>query len=285
MNEAFFNLDENTRNIYHPTSFARGPWDPKTLHGRVFPGLVAFEVEENCLSDDEFDAFQVSRITVDLFRPPPMSPLVVTSQIVRTGRRIKLVDVNIAAEIEGKGVVDIARGSVVLLKKSANPEGEIWSPPDWEIKAPSEDMPPPEAVTKGSGSTDFLPIWQTVNVQDDTGKPYDENGPQHRKLGVRQAWIRETFSLISGIEPSQLVRIAQVADFANPFTNSGTKGLNYINADITLYLQRTPIGSWIGVETSYHGADNGVSVGTMSLYDRCGRVGTSTVCGLTQSRS
>ena len=102
---------------------------------------------------------------------------------------------------------------------------------------------------------------------------------------MRQAWIRETYSLISGIPPSQLVRVAQVADFANPFTNSGTRGLNYINADITLYLQRTPVGSWIGTETSYHGADNGVSVGTMSLYDRRGRVGTSTDCGLAQSRS
>ena len=285
MKEAFFNVDETRKNIYHPTPFARGPWDPKTLHGRVLSGLVAFEVEENCLSENESGVFQASRITVDLFRPPPMSPLIVTSQIVRSGRRIKVIDVNIASELEGRGVVDIARGSVVMLKKSANPDGEIWSRPDWEIDPPLEDMPALEAAQKGPDSTASLPIWQTVNVQDDEGKPYDENGPQHRKLGVRQAWIRETYSLISGIPPSQLVRVAQVADFANPFTNSGTRGLNYINADITLYLQRTPVGSWIGTETSYHGADNGVSVGTMSLYDRRGRVGTSTVCGLAQSRS
>ncbi len=285
MNEAFFNVDQTRKNIYHPTPFARGPWDPKTLHGRVLSGLVAFEVEENCLSDDESDIFQVSRITVDLFRPPPMLPLIVTSQIVRSGRRIKVIDVYIGSEIEGRGVVDIARGSVVMLKKSENPHGEIWSPPDWEIEPPSENMPAPEALSTGPDTTASLPIWQTVNVQDDTGKPYDEDGPQQRKLGVRQAWIRETYNLISGRLPSQLVRVAQVADFANPFTNSGTKGLNYINADITLYLQRTPVGSWIGTETSYHGADNGVSVGTMSLYDKRGRVGTSTVCGLAQSRS
>ena len=285
MNEAFFNRDSDNKNIYHPTPYARGPWDPKTLHGRVLSGLVAFEVEANCLSEDEVDTFQASRITVDLFRPPPMSPLIVTNQIVRSGRRIKVVDVNIASDIKGRGIIDIARGSIVMLKKSENPDGEIWSPAAWEIRSPPEDMPPPDAAQKGPDSTASLPIWQTVNVQDDIGEPYDEYKSQNRKLGVRRAWIRETYSLISGMLPSQLVRIAQVADFANPFTNSGTKGLNYINADITLYLQRTPVGNWIGTETSYHGADQGVSVGTMSLYDRCGRVGTSTVCGLAQARS
>ena len=282
MDEAFFNRDDEDRNIYHPTRFARGPWGPKTLHGRVLSGLVAFEVETNCLSDKETDNFQAARITVDLFRPPPMSPLIVTSEIIRSGRRIKVVDVNIASTIEGRGVVDIARGSVVMLKKSESPEGEIWAPPAWDIQAPREDLPPPKAVKKGPDSAAALPIWETVNVQDDTGEPYGENNPQHRRLGIRHAWIRETYSLISGLLPSQLVRIAQVADFANPFTNSGSEGLNYINADITLYLHRIPVGSWIGTETSYHGSDQGVSVGTMSLYDRCGRVGTSTVCGLAQ---
>jgi hypothetical protein len=285
MNEAFFKRDDEDRNIYHPTRFARGPWDPKTLHGRVLSGLVAFEVEANCLSDEEIDNFQTARITVDLFRPPPMSPLTVTSETIRSGRRIKVIDVNIAASIEGRGVMDVARGSVVMLKRSENPNGEIWTPPAWGIQAPHEDRPPPDTVIKDPDNTAALPIWETVNVQDDTGEPYGDGSLQHRELGIRRAWIRETYSLISGVFPSQLVRVAQVADFANPFTNSGTRGLNYINADITLYLQRIPVGSWIGTETSYHGSDQGVSVGTMSLYDRCGRVGTSTVCGLAQARS
>ena len=76
-----------------------------------------------------------------------------------------------------------------------------------------------------------------------------------------------------------------MADVANPFANSGTNGLNYINADISLYLQRNPVGSWIGTEAFYHDAYDGVSVGTIALYDKLGRIGTSTVCGLGQVRS
>ncbi len=88
--------------------------------------------------------------------------------------------------------------------------------------------------------------------------------------------------MIAGEPTSQLVRVAQVADVANPFANSGTDGLNFINADVSLYLQRIPVGSWIGVESSYHGADDGISVGTIDLYDKLGKIGTSTVCGLAQ---
>ncbi|SVB87065.1 uncharacterized protein METZ01_LOCUS239919, partial [marine metagenome] len=96
------------------------------------------------------------------------------------------------------------------------------------------------------------------------------------------AWIRETHNFISGEPASPLVCVAQVADVANPFANSGTKGLNYINADVSLYLQRNPVGSWIGTEAFYHDAYDGVAVGTIALYDRQGRIGTSTVCGLAQ---
>ena len=37
-------------------------------------------------------------------------------------------------------------------------------------------------------------------------------------------------------------------------------------------------------ETFYHGASDGVSVGTIALYDKLGRIGTSTVCGLAQMK-
>jgi len=285
MKEAFFYKDHNDTSVYHPTSFARGPWSPKTLHGRVLSGLIAYEVETNCLSEEEIDDFQATRMTIDLFRPPPMSALTLSSKIIRSGKRIKVIDVNIAATLEDRGVVDIARGNIVLLKRSANPEGEIWTPPAWEISPPAEDRPFPETIENESGDGKYLPIWETVNVSEEGETIYDHKYPIYRGFGIRRAWVRETHSFMSDESTSQLVRVAQVSDFANGFTNSGTEGLNYINADVTLYLHRMPVGSWIGTETAYQGGDNGVSVASMALYDKLGRIGTSTVCGLAQSRA
>ena len=36
------------------------------------------------------------------------------------------------------------------------------------------------------------------------------------------------------------------ADFTNPLANSGDQGLEFVNADYTLYLHRLPVGEWIG---------------------------------------
>lgn len=207
-----------------------------------------------------------------------MAPLIVRGEVIRTGRRIKVIDVHITTNNPDKGFIEIARGSVVMLRRSENPPGTIWSPPEWDIQAPEEDVPMPNE----SSSKKHLPMWQTIDVEDGPPRQITGSRDQRHKIGRRRAWIRETHNLIEGEPSSQLVRVAQVADVANPFANSGTDGLNYINADVSLYLQRNPVGSWIGTESFYHGADNGISVGTISLYDKAGKIGTSTVCGLAQ---
>jgi hypothetical protein len=279
----FFEKDPNNKAIYHPTVSARGPWDPNSLHGRVISGLIAYEVETNYCDASELEKFQVARITVDLFRPPPMSPLFTGGDVIRSGRRIKVVDVHISADFPDRGITEIARGRVVMLRKSENPPGSIWSPPLWDLKPPSEDHPPhrdPSSVSKINP-----PMWQTIesgqNMEGEYPSSVDSLELPIRKL----AWVRETHNFISGEQASPLVCVAQVADVANPFANSGTNGLNYINADISLYLQRNPVGCWIGTEAFYHDAYDGVSVGTIALYDKLGRIGTSTVCGLGQVRS
>ncbi len=280
--QAFFEIDQDNPSLYHPTIHSRGPWDPKSLHGRVISGLIAHEVETHHSSVVELEELQVARITVDLFRMPPMAPLNVKGEVIRMGRRIKVIDVNITTDDPDKGIIEIGRGSVVMLKRSQNPPGTVWSPPDWDIQAPEDDAPMPKPTQRAASAKKHLPMWQTIDVEGlPPGRKPASLGQEH-EISRRRAWIRETHDLIAGEPTSQLVRVAQVADVANPFANSGTDGLNFINADVSLYLQRSPVGSWIGVDSSYHGADDGISVGTIDLYDKLGKIGTSTVCGLAQ---
>ena len=283
MQRSFFIKDTDDQTKFHPTQYAQGPWDKNSLHGRVVSGLIAYVAESNHINTEEDAQFQVSRITVDLFRQPPMDTLETESIVIRSGRRIKVVDVNIKADLPNRGMSVVARGSIVMLKKTTNPEGLIWAPPSWTSVAPADNYPEP--IYKSSlAAKKPIPIWQTINADtigsDGTQKDkitYGSNAP-------KRAWIRETHQLIDGENTSPLVRIAQVADVANPFANSGTDGLTYINADVSVSLQRHPEGKWIGTETFYHGASDGVSVGTIALYDKLGRIGTSTVCGLAQMK-
>ena len=222
---------------------------------------------------------------MDMFRVPPMAPVMVEGEVVRTGRRIKVIDVHLTTENPERGRIEIARATVVMLRKTQNPEGTIWTPPMWDIAAPDENLPMPDEIDDGFShlAKKHKPIWQTLKVT-----PVSPHRPFQSGTGgtmaPRRAWMREIYELIAGESTSPVVRVAQVADVANPFANSGTHGLAYINADVSLYLHRNPEGNWIGTETSYHGADNGTAIGTVTLYDKMGNIGTATVCGLTQTR-
>src|ERR1700675_5156763 len=84
-NQPFFTKD---RDAFIPTQAANGPWDAKSLHGRVIVGLLAFVIEQRHGGDD----FVPARLTVDMFRLPGFAPVEVKSRLVRDGLRIKVVE-------------------------------------------------------------------------------------------------------------------------------------------------------------------------------------------------
>ena len=65
-----------------------------------------------------------------------------------------------------------------------------------------------------------------------------------------------------------------VAEATSLVTNLGTKGVGYINGDLTVGLSRLPVGEWIGVQADSHWAEDGVAVGTATLFDRRGAFGS-----------
>src|ERR1700677_943115 len=77
-NQPFFTKD---RDAFIPTDAARGPWDPKSLHGRVIIGLLAFVIEQRHGSE----GFVPARLTVDMFRLPSFAAIEVTSRVIRDG--------------------------------------------------------------------------------------------------------------------------------------------------------------------------------------------------------
>ena len=65
-----------------PTDFARGPWDPRALHGGPTGALLARAIES---APTDGIAFEVARLTVELLRPVPVEPLVLAAEVVRPG--------------------------------------------------------------------------------------------------------------------------------------------------------------------------------------------------------
>jgi hypothetical protein len=254
-NQPFFTRD---RDAYIPTDIARGPWDPKSLHGRVIIGLLAFEIERRHGADD----FVPARLTVDMFRLPNLSPIEVKTRIIRDGLRIKVVE----AEFFSGGVA-MARASCQLLRKTESPQGQVWSPPNWDVPLPS-DIPAPSDPRLGmNGKWTARPIVGAMGT-----------------VGPRRLWMSEVRDLVEGTPLTPFVRVAVAADFASPFANAGDQGLGYINSDVTLYLHRLPVKEWIGFEVVNHHSTDGVAIGECFLYDQEGPIGTSTVAALAQRK-
>ncbi|HSV03743.1 MAG TPA: acyl-CoA thioesterase domain-containing protein [Phenylobacterium sp.] len=254
-NMPFYTVDGDR---FVPTDAARGPWDPKSLHGRVIVGLLGAEIERLHGGAE----FVPARLTVDMYRLPDLSPAEVTTRVVREGYRIKVID----AEFFSAGV-SAGRATCQLLRRTEQPEGQVWRPTVWEVPRP-EEIAPPEPNGRPMGG-----MWATRRIVGDFGS-----------VGQKRTWISEVRELVEGRPLTPFVRVAGAADFASPFANAGDQGLKYINSDVTLYLHREPVGDWIGFEVVNHGATAGVAIGECFLYDVEGPIGSAACCALAQRR-
>lgn len=254
-NEPFFTIEGAH---YVPTAAARGPWNPNSLHGRVIAGLLGAEIERLHGSPD----FIPARLTVDMYRLPDLSPVEVTTTVVRAGNRIKVVDAEFIS-----GGVSAGRATCQLLKRTENPEGNVWKPASWDVPTP-DDIPPPDPATTPMGR-----MWETRRISGEFGA-----------VGQRRVWIREVRELVEGRAVTPFVRVAGSADFASPAANIGDQGLEFINSDVTVYLHREPVSEWVGYEVINHGATDGVAVGECFIYDERGPIGSASCAALAQRR-
>ncbi len=253
MSEPFFKRDGNW---FVPQPVCAGPWDPTSLHGRVVAGLLAAEIERAHGADDLIPA----RLTVDLYRLPGFDPLRVEHEVVREGRRIRVVNAEVFS-----GEKSVGRAAVQLLRTGSDPSGTVWKPSDW-------DAPGPNDLAEQDGNA-MGRMWATRLISGGIGD-----------TGSRRLWMREIRELIEDEAISPWQRVALAADFASPYANGGDQGLQFINTDITLYLHRLPVSDWIGFEVTDHQSADGVANGQCALYDESGRIGTSTVAALANAR-
>ena len=161
----------------------------------------------------------------------------------------------------------MARACCQLLRRTENPSGNIWSPPNWDALKPANIPAPTDAQLGMHGKWTTRPIVGTMG-----------------SLGPRRLWMSEVRDLVEGIPVSPFVRVALAADFASPFANAGDEGLGFINSDVSLYLHRLPATEWVGLEVVKHHATDGIAIGECWLYDEQGAIGTSTVAALAQRK-
>ena len=235
---------------YQPTQFALSRWGEGTLNGPAIVGLAASVLEHQYGEA----GFLPARLTADLFKAARRVPTIVRTRVVRDGRRIRNTECDILQD-----EVLVARATMVQYRQSEPPPGDEW--------VGTAEFTPPSGV---EGAVYFV-------GSDDVG--WDPSGAVHQNTSRKRVYHR-TIDVVAGDVPSPFVRTVVAAEATSLVTNLGTRGIGYINGDLTVALSRLPIGDYVGVQADSHWCDNGIAHGTATLFDDVGPFGTGMVTAI-----
>jgi hypothetical protein len=247
---------------YVGTDSARGPWDPQALHGGAPAALITRAFERH----EPVEGVRIARLGFELLRPIPFAPLQVQVRTIRPGRRVQELAAELHAD-DGEGQRHlICRASALRVQEV--PEG-LPELPDGPLEQPT--MPGPDSASpqrfalNADDHVSFAVSAMEMRWLDDPWAP-----------GPGRVWMRLRLPLVPGEQTSPLARLAATADFANGVSASlPFDRFLFINADLTIHLQRQPEGEWIGLDARTLLSAGGTGLAEAVLHDVHGPLGRS----------
>jgi hypothetical protein len=248
MSDAFYLPDGEDR--FLATELTRGPWDPRAQHAGPPAALLGRAVER---LGDRAD-LQTVRVTFEIMRPVPIAPLQVAARRLRDGRNADLVEASLFA-----GDVEVMRATALRIRGA-----ELPLPPGL---GEARRLPGPDQGRQEP----FFPTGQEVGYH--TAMEWRFVAGSFLEAGPATVWLRMRQPLLPGETPSPLVRVLAAADSGNGASAAlDWRRWLFVNADLTVYLVRPPVGEWVALEAATTVAD-GVGMATSVIHDEQGPVG------------
>lgn len=252
-----------------PLDLSRSSWNEAQAHGVAVSGALARGAQQALRAAGRTD-LRVAKWSVDLFRPVLMAPCEVRATLVRESARLALIDVVLLQDGEAR-----ARASALHLLPSETPSGPIWTAsPE---PAGREDLPEPPPL-------ELAPVTDAPHVpffRSEGG--WSQRFGEHQNAARHAEWTT-TPRVVAGEPSHPFLAAACVADAANLVTNWGAEGVGHINADLTMTLVREPVGVSLGVVVRDRLESDGIVVGTTTIFDRAGVLGTVVLTAMANTR-
>lgn len=237
------------------TEFARGPWDADAQHGGAPAALLARAFEQ--LTHDD-DGLVLARLTFELMRPVPLGALNVEASVVRPGKRVQLLEGSISTAA-GLEVVRARALRVLAADAGAPTTPAMPSPPGPDHGQAGDNRPPYRPM--------FAP--DSIEIRFVAG--------QFTQRGPATAWFRLHVPLVLGEKTTPLQRLCAAADFPNGISSPlDWDQWIFINPDLTIQLDRAPVGEWFALDAHTIVTAGGVGTAEAVLFDERGRVGRAT---------
>ena len=236
------------------TALTRGPWDENAQHGGA-PACLLMRAFEHLAAPE---GLRLARVTYEFLRPVPLGALEVQAAVVRPGRRVQLLEGSIRTPDD----TEVVRARALQVQ-AASARSAL---------APS---PAPPSGPEAGRPSDMRPHFSPMFAPDAMEIRFVEGA--FIAPGPSTAWFRLRVPLFDGEAPSPLQRLAAAGDFGNGVSApiSWNDHL-FINPDLTLYVEREPVGEWIALAAETRIPADGIGLAESVLYDERGRVGRAT---------
>jgi acyl-coenzyme A thioesterase PaaI-like protein len=265
------------------TAHGRGPWDPQALHGGAPAALLAAAFERMPAAPQ----LSIARLDFAFLRPIPFLPLRLSTRVVRSGRRVQELAGELTVAAGGGGEAGASGGEARAGDQATSADGEVVCRASAlrVLRVPEEVPRGRDEAGGGGGACAALP-----GPQAGTGATFSLDGTadasfattamemrwlsEPRALGPAQVWMRLRRPLIAGQPTPPLARLAAVADFGNGVSATlPFERFLFINADLTIHLQRPPRGEWIGLDARTLVDGGGTGLAESVLHDEHGALG------------
>jgi hypothetical protein len=270
--------------LFTPTEHARGPWDPRALHGGAPAALIAALFERM----EPGAELPFARLSFEFLRPVPMAPLELSTRISRSGRRVQALE----GELSADGVTVCRATALRILAvpeelpelavaqvKAAGP-GAIAAPQDGQHVHFALDDAERKSFAASAMEMRFL------SGQPLAGElPEQDASANHVPSGAATVWMRLRHPLLPDEPLTPIARVVATSDFGNgvaavlPFEE-----YLFINADLTISLNRRPRGEWVALQARTLLHPGGIGWAESVLHDELGPVGRATQALVVQPR-
>jgi hypothetical protein len=283
-NESIFIAEGEGR--YMPTEHARGPWDPRALHGGAPAALIAATFEQMQPGEE----LPLARLSFSFLRPIPMAPLEMSTHMTRPGRRVQ----ELQADLHCEGMlVCQARALRILPAPDALPElalAQVAEHDPAPLASPQQGHPVRFALDSDDPERRSFAA-SAMEMRFLSGQPLKGELPEidsanaHAPIGHAQVWMRLRHPLLPGVPLTSLARVLATADFGNgvsavlPFEQ-----YLFINADLSVTLNRRPEGEWIALDAHTLLHPGGIGWAESVLHDERGALGLATQSLVVQPR-
>ena len=250
-----------------PTIYAQGPWDAGAQHGGVVAGLLARAVEQVSTPVP----MRVARFTLDMLRRVPVKPLAISTEVLRTGKRIQTV----LAELRD-GDILVASAVAMSVRTGAGFDMSPYRQPDVPLPPPPGSSDQPSSFNPRADMPEGFP-----HVVE-----FDRVVGSFRGGSPSKTWVRLLVPFVRGEETSPLVRLMALADFTSglagfiPFDQFVS-----INPDLAIHVLRYPTSDRICVDAETWVDADGIGQSRARLFDEAGLCALSNASLFIEARS